>query len=407
MPNGAQVDIRKAQKAAQERYIAAFQNDPRAAVTFPLVDLIEPSVIQKAVFSANPDDLRFRLPEQIQKAQNEFVDALNTEVDTNILQKATTSSSNLMHSISDADVTFLFKNVYPLQALIDVEANTGKIAQWDAIPPYGAGSASFVSENPPLTESDITDYVRTDSVKILSTDGVVTKMARVAGLAQVPARDMMSIRTMASMEMIKRLRERAMLGVTRDVTTGTTSFVSAGALEYKGLYEMIRANDGTGDAKTQNFEVASAGVSAYKDILALLEKSYQKMITVGLNPNLIVADFKTFNIFRQGLNDFFRSENMVDTTFGISKLSLAMPGGIVPMLPHFYLPSTAGANGSCFLLDTTYLKRRVLWPETYLELAQINTAQRYVVDAAEVLIDKTDVDGKSSLQGGVFGITVS
>lgn len=76
------------------------------------------------------------------------------------------------------------------------------------------------------------------------------------------------------------------------------------------------------------------------------------------------------------------------------------------MVPCPYLPTTTGPNGSIFLLDTTHLARRILWAETMEELANINTSKRAVISAAEVIIDKTDVDGESSLQGGVFGITI-
>jgi hypothetical protein len=47
-----------------------------------------------------------------------------------------------------------------------------------------------------------------------------------------------------------------------------------------------------------------------------------------------------------------------------------------------------------------------LWADTYEELANINTSDKFVISAAETLIDKSDIDGSSSLHGGLFGITI-
>jgi hypothetical protein len=58
------------------------------------------------------------------------------------------------------------------------------------------------------------------------------------------------------------------------------------------------------------------------------------------------------------------------------------------------------------LLDTRLWARRVLWQDTYEELANINTSDKFVISAAETLIDKSDVDATSSLHGGVYGITI-
>jgi hypothetical protein len=65
----------------------------------------------------------------------------------------------------------------------------------------------------------------------------------------------------------------------------------------------------------------------------------------------------------------------------------------------------AGNVGSIFLMDTRLMARRVLWQDTYEELANINTSDKFVITAAETLIDKSDINGTSSLHGGDFGIT--
>ena len=75
-------------------------------------------------------------------------------------------------------------------------------------------------------------------------------------------------------------------------------------------------------------------------------------------------------------------------------------------MPHPFLRMTSGAYGAIALLDTALFARRVLWQDTYEELANINTSDKFVISAAETLIDKSDIDGTSSLHGGLFGITI-
>lgn len=393
--DGDPVDIAKAQVLAQDRYLQILEEDPRAPVVFPLVDLINPAWVRKAVF--DPSYGNDGLMTDVKKATNDFLG----EIDS--IRKATTSSSNLMHSISDDEVAMLFKKIYPASSLIPVEASRGKVTQWDAIGVNEAGSAFFGSEDPDLTESDIQDHVRTATNKILYSVMRVTKMAYEAGKSQVPARDMMTIRSIAANEMLKNLRERSILGVTRDVTATTNAYTPAGPLEYAGLYEMITAN-----VIDPNYKNASGDptINTKDKIDPLLDESYTMMVQDGRIPNLAICDYKTFGLYRRALNEFFHTENVKSLDYGISKITLVFPGGEVPMVPCPFLPTTTGQNGAIFLLDTTMLARRVLWAETVEELANINTSKRAVITAAEVLIDKTDVDGASSLQGGVFGITI-
>ena len=248
------------------------------------------------------------------------------------------------------------------------------------------------------------DFPRIEPVKILQAIGRVTKLTHMAGASQVPVRDFMAIRMLGAMEMIKQLRERRMLGVNSDVTSKnlTNQFTPAGTLEYKGLYEIIKAN-----TEDPCYVTAPTNTNTWSAIEPLFNLTHYNMVSHGLNPDVSVCDYKTFHIIRQGMNDRFRSENMKETNWGIAKITLETPSGPIPLIPEYFLPGTPGPNGSMFLLDSAFLKRRVLYPEMYLELAQVNTSRKFVVDAAEVPIDKTDVDGSHSLQGGVFGITLT
>ncbi len=391
---GDPIDLIKAQSIAQDRYLKVLEADPRAAIVFPLVDLINPVWVRKAIY--DPTYGNDGLLGDVKKATEDFF----SEIDA--VRKATTTDSALMHSISDSEVTMLFKNVYPATSLIPVEASKGKITQWDAIGVNEGGTAYFGSEDPDLTESDMQDHTRHATNKIMYSVMRVTKMAYEAGRAQVPARDMMTIRSIGANEMVKRLRERAILGVTRDVTSGVNAFEPPGQYEYPGLYQLITANT----TDPNYIDVSSDSVATKDQIDVKLDESYINMIQDGRIPNLAICDYRTFGIYRRALNAFFHTENVKSLDYGIAKITLVFPGGEVPMVPCPYLPTTTGPNGSIFLLDTTHLARRILWAETMEELANINTSKRAVISAAEVIIDKTDVDGESSLQGGVFGITI-
>jgi hypothetical protein len=398
LEEGDRVHIQKAQAEAQERYLTVLQADPRASPVLPVVDLVDPEWVRKAIFTPGNAGIE-ELKNNITKALYDLQDAAES------IQKATTTSSSLMHSISDTDVAMLFKKIMPAQVLIPVEVNKGKIAQWDAIPPNGAGSAFFGSEDPVLVESDIQDHTRTETCKILYAVMRVTKMAVEAGRTQIPARDMLAIRSMAATEMLKNLRERAILGVTRDVRVTKTQYAPAGPLEYPGLHELITNN--TADPNYVDVSGEVEAVNTMDKVQPFLDNTYLEMIQDGIVPNLAMCDYKTFGMYRRGLNDFFRSENVETVDYGVAKINLTFPGGTVPMVPIPFLPSTAGTNGMIFLMDTNFLARRTLWAETYEELANENTSKRAVITAAECIIDKTDVDGESSLQGGVFGITIA
>ena len=394
-------NLQAIQKSAQEHMIDAIESDPRAAIMIPLVDLFDPMLLRKAVWDNTYGFEGFR--QDIKKAQQDFASELDAQLRASTLKKATstTSVSNLMHNYSDEQVVMLFKKVYPAQALIPVEANHGKVAQWDAITKEGAGTAFFGSEDPNLTESDITDAIRTATCKIMYSVMRVTTMAKIAGQTQYPARDVMAIRTLAANEMIRNLRERSIIGVNRDVTNTTPTYTAASSLEYAGLYELITAN-----TAAPLYQTYSGGAATLDKIKPFLDESYRQMKLNGQNPNLALCDWKTFGIIGRGLNDFWRTEQVKSTNFGVGKVDLTMPDGQMPLIPINFMPATTGNYGSILLMDTSFLARRVLWSETYEELANLNTSQRGVISASEVLIDKSDSNGTNSLQGGVISITV-
>jgi hypothetical protein len=220
---------------------------------------------------------------------------------------------------------------------------------------------------------------------------------------------MIAIRIDAAQDALRALRERRMLGVTSDVTSTSNPFTSAGTNEYKGLYELITTNTTSGS--TPQCWTTSTG-NSYDNIMTDLDTSYRTMVKMAMEPNLALCDYRTFQIIRKGLMEFFRTEPIKEFVQGISKIQLVFPNANgLPLVPHPFLPMTAGA-GSIMLLDTRLLARRTLWQDLYEELAKINLSQKFVISAAETLIDKSDIGNDAtgggvptySLQGGVFSI---
>ena len=364
--------------------------------------LNDTSYMEKADFG----EYRAKAHEKINKAAREYIDGLIKKAES------TTSAGGypLMHVIADEQVTYLYKRPYPVQTLIPVEANKGKTASWDSIGPYELGSAAFGDEDPTLTESDLTTHNRTDTVKYMYAVGRLTKAVKLAGLSQIPARDMKAIRIDTAQDALRALRERSMLGVSRDVTNTTNAYTDATSSEYAGIYELI-ANNTAGNPTTGDqcwIDVSSSSVDTYGEIMQYLDKTYNYMVIYGMQPNLAICDYKTFGIIRRGLSEYFRYNGEGQELIpGVSKLTLTFPNsGGLPLVPHPFLRQTTGAYGSILLIDTRLFSRRVLWQDTYEELANTNTSDKFVISAAETLIDKSDVDGSSSLHGGLSGITI-
>jgi len=391
---------------AQRRFLNS------GAGMMPLLPNYDENVVRKAIMNHGIDgDYTDRIRNTLERQNNQWLNdvskAFYSELpDVCELKKALTTSSSLMHVIADQDVTFLYKRPYPLQALIPTEANKGKTANIDLMGPYDFGSAFPGVEDQMFVESEINTYNRSQYIKFMYAVLRVTKAAQLAGLAQVPARDMLAIRIDAAQDALRALRERMLLGVNFQVND--TSFLYRSTLSlsndstnlyYNGIYQMIQGN--TGSSKTW---VTSAG-NSYDQIMADLDSTYNTMVKYGMQPNLALCDYRVFGIIRRGLWEHFRTEPIKELATGISKISLVFPGADgLPLVPHPFLPQSSG-NGAIMLVDTRLLARRVLWQDMYEDLAKINLSQKAVISAAETFVDKSDVNGSTSLHGGVFSIT--
>ena len=318
-----------------------------------------------------------------------------------------TTASNLMHVIADQDVTYLYKRPYPFQALIPSEANKGKTANFDIVGPWDLPGAGPGTEDQMFTEGDPSPYNRSQYIKYLYSVYRVTMAAQLAGLAQVPARDMLAIRIDMAQDALRSLRERMMIGVNYSPTDTTMAFrgaVGATNISYNGVYQIIQANTKTAGSGAN--WVTSGGAS-YDQINKDLDTSYQAMAKYGFQPNIAFCDYQTFGIYRRGLWEHFRTGPITEITSGITKIELTFPNaGGLAMIPHPFLPvaTTGSSTGCIILLDSRLLARRILWQDMNTQLAQINLSQKGVISAAETLVDKSDVDAASSLQGGVFAI---
>jgi len=403
LEDGTPIDTTQFALNAQ-RTAAGWNEKHPSEVYIPLAPPIPDSFIQKAIFHTGTDaeqsPAEYRkavapMVDEIEKAQKKYAEEL--------IQKAETTSSNLMHVIADQGVAYLYKRPYPVQALIPAEGNRGKTANWDAIGPFDFGSANFGVEDPSLTESNLTTYNRSSNIKYMYAVGRVTKAAQLAGVAQYPARDMLAIRIDSAQDSLRALRERAILGVTRDVTSTTNAFTNAGANEYAGLYYLITNNTGAPNW----YDVSALAVNTYDEIMEALDITYNRMVVDAMQPNLAICDYNTFGVIRRGLMEYFRTEPVKEFVQGVSKISLVFPNEDgLPLIPSPFMPQAAGTNGNIMLVDTRLLARRVLWQDTYEELAKINTSQKFVISAAETFIDKSDTNATNSLQGGVMGITL-
>ena len=411
IPNGTRINTTFAAQMAQQRFAGS-----KDIGMLPLVQPIPDEIIQKAIFECGnygePDAEQYR--EDTQKLRDQIASihkASGAEISKAMTMGTSSSTgSNLMHVIADEGVTYLYKRPYPMQALIPTEANKGRQALWDVVGPYEFGQSIFGTEDQQFTETDITTHNRSAFVKFLYSVGRITKAAQFAGLAQVPARDMIAIRIDAAQDALRALRERRMLGVTSDVTSTTNAFTAASTNEYQGLYELITTNTATTGTTPKTWVTSNGGT--YDQIMADLDESYRDMVKMAMEPNLAVCDYRTFGVIRRGLMEYFRTEPVMKFTQGISKINLVFPNADgLSLVPHPFMPMGSG-SGAIMLMDTRLIARRTLWQDLYEELAKINLSQKFVISAAETLIDKSDIGNDAtgggvpaySLHGGVFSI---
>lgn len=330
------------------------------------------------------------------------------------LAKAITAQSPFIHAVADYDIGILFKRPYPFQAMIPTEAVRGREVKWDVIQTYGLAGAEFGTEDPKLTETDFPQKVRNDHIRFRYTTGRITDAAYRTGLAAYPARDFMTLATDNHMDAMRSLLERAMLGITLKTNSITNSYTKVGttALEFPGIHEMITNNTTPISAGGFQAWMDGSGVSnpdpvvQYQNLDNLLNQSAINMSVLGVQPNLMLCDPKTFAIMRAGLMKRQYGVPPTETfSFGISSITYSLQGmPSMQLVSHPFLPRASGES-AVYLIDTRLLARRVAWDNTFEILAKVNPSQKFFMSSADCFIDKSDIDGHSSLMGGVIGIT--
>jgi len=407
IPDGTPIGV--SQLKIQQNAFKKAKGEGKQIALMPMLPPIQDEFVKKAIYCdsfMDKDEMQ-----HLRKAYKEEMDKMTRQYLDKVISKADTTESNLMHVIADEQVTYLYKRPYPFQSLIPVEANKGKWAAWDVIGPYDITSAYFGNEDPDLTETNMKAYNRFDRIRYMYTVGRLTKAAQLAGLTQIPARDLRAIRVDMAQDAMRALRERSMLGVTRNLQSVANTFENAGPLEYPGLAEIIRSNTKTGALGDSTWINAAdvGGIKTFTDINFYLDEVYSKMVLYGMRPNLALCDYKTFGLIRRGMTDFIRyiGEPVKTLVPGVSKIDLVFPNeGALPLVPHPFMSMVAGDNGAIMLADTRLLARRTLWQDTYEQLANINTSDKFVISSAETVIDKSGVTENDSLHGGLFGITI-
>ena len=345
------------------------------------------------------------------KRMDDPVEMANRANDPSLGAKALTSTSPWLHAIADDKVSMLFLRPYPWQASIPVEAVRGKEVKFDVAQPYALMGGGFGTEDPTLTESDFEMKTRSDIVKYSYVTGRVTDAAMKEGATAYPPRDYWSIASENAVNSSRSIRERSMLGVTRNPQTIASSNVyeAATSLEYDGIHQMITRSTGAYSTWTNNLAQTAPITSvdtAAQAIVKLedqLVQSAQKLLVMGIQPNLMMCDMSTFSLFREKLmKTQFGVPPTADYAFGISFIQYALPGmPTLNLIQHPFLPYTVGSRAT-YLVDTNLLAMRAAWRDNFEILAKNNPSQKFFISSAECFIDKSDGTGTSSLMGGVF-----
>lgn len=382
------------------------QTDPYDADSYVNTAEQRCEALAKAIGAQKVEQLHFDAAGKRIDNPAEIADRMNN---LSIGAKALTATSNWIHVIADDKISVLFLRPEPFQAVLTTEAVKGRTARWDVAPPYGLMGTYFGTEDPVMTESDFPTYTRDADIKYMYTVGRVTDAAIRAGATAVPPRDMWAIATENALASHRATRERSALGVTRNVRSINNNYETATALEYDGIHTLVTNSTGQYQTWVNNTGHTNAITSSDTNeqqiakLESMLVESAQKMLVMGITPDYMMCDLNTFGLFRERLmKTQFGVPPASEYSFGISFIQYALPGmPTLNLVQHPYLPRTVG-NRSVYLLDTKLLSYRVGWRDERQPLARNNPSEKFYLSSAEVLIDKSDIDGHSSLMGGVF-----
>lgn len=326
--------------------------------------------------------------------------------------KTLTTNITALHAVADQSIGILNERTLPFQAMIPTEANIGKDVMYDIIPPYtGLASAYFGDELSELQDSDFDVYTRTDRLRFMYSNGVVSDAAIKLGRSAYPSREFLSLSTRIHQNSARHLRERRLLGVDNNIRSASFSYMKSNGLDYMGIHEMVSNQSNPIDGLTTVVSGASVTNSdaktQYENLDKLMNELAIKMNIANNVPNVMICDPATFSILRNGLMKYqYQVPPTPSAAFGISAIQYNLQG-FQPMevVAHPFLPSASGQS-ALYMLNTKLLARRIGWLDTVDLLAKYsNLTTRFAVSSAETFIDKSDVNGTSTLQGAILGIT--
>lgn len=383
------------------------QTDPYDAESYVNTQEQRLEALAKAIGATKVEQIHFDTAGKRVDDPQEIANRMNNP---SIGAKALTATSNWIHVIADDKISVLFLRPEPFQSVLTTEAVKGRVARWDVAPPYGLMGTYFGTEDPVMTESDFPTYTRDAEIKYMYTVGRVTDAAIRAGATAVPPRDMWAIATENALASHRASRERSALGITRNVRSINNDYEAATALEYDGIHALVTKSTGEYRTWVDNTTAGANQITGAEDnatqiqkLEAMLVESAQKMLVMGITPDYMMCDLNTFGLFREKLmKTQYGVPPASDYSFGISFIQYALPGmPTLNLVQHPYLPHTVGKR-SVYLLDTKLLSYRVGWRDERQPLARNNPSEKFYISSAETLIDKSDIDGHSSLMGGVF-----
>lgn len=343
-------------------------------------------------------------------------DAITGDALGDVFGKALTSNITALHAVADDSIAILNMDTQIVQNIFATEANMGKDVYFDITGPYtGNAAAYFGTELQDLVDSDFDMYTRKDQLYFMFCNGMVSDAAVKFGMSAYPKREFMSLSTLMHQLGARKLRERRLLGVNSDVRSPVVSWEDhTPGLNYAGLHEMAMNSYNNANHELKSV-ISGANVytgsetaqQVYQNIDNLINTVGVKMQIAGQDPNIILTDFGTATAIRNGMMQYARIVPPTPASaFGISSIQLNILGfKPIEVIAHPWLPRTSGQS-ALFMFDSKMFSRRIGWLDTLELLGKYNNlSQRFAISSAETFIDKSDINGTSSLMGGIVGIT--
>lgn len=258
----------------------------------------------------------------------------------------TFTEQSMMPSFIDSEIFDLVMKDNPLVGLMPRVAVRGRAYVFNTL--TARGSASFLGENPAISNLQSTYSNSTVAMKYLYAKGQVTGPALAAGTIINPMQEAVRDSTRAMMEALE-----------NEIINGD---VTADPLGFNGLVTSITTNSSALGA--------SISLADMRSSMALIRENYGRC-------DLIVTDPSTYAFVKGLLMDFQRytGEASARERFGLPD-AFVFDGALA--IDSQYLTAASGSRRMLFL-DTRYAALAVLQDVTYMELARTGPAQEFLL----------------------------